>query len=76
MAGDKNPKARKNKYADPKTGEFRHADGDRRHRRGSSAKDAVKLKRQMQERGGLPPEPEEPRDDTNDTGSGDSLPSG
>jgi hypothetical protein len=53
MARDKKPK--KAKYADPKTGQYRHTDGDRRHRRGASAKDAVKLKRQMQERGGLPP---------------------
>ncbi|HEY1187111.1 MAG TPA: hypothetical protein VGE74_05605 [Gemmata sp.] len=63
MASDKNPKARKNKYADPKTGAFRHSDGDRRHRHGALAKDAVKFKKQMRERGGLPPEgAEEPRD--------------
>lgn len=58
MARDDRPKKAKNKkYADPKTGEFRHSDGDRRHRLGASAKDAIKHKRQMQEQGGLPPEP-------------------
>ncbi|AWM41271.1 hypothetical protein GobsT_01070 [Gemmata obscuriglobus] len=67
MADDKKPKARKNKYADPKTGEFRHADGDRRHRRGASAKDAIKFKKQMQERG-LPPaaDSDEPTDDVSE----------
>lgn len=59
MASDKKPKARKAKYADPKTGEFRHADGDRRHRRGASAKDAIRNKKRMQELGGLPPEHED-----------------
>jgi hypothetical protein len=54
MPRDKKPK--KGKYTDPKTGEFRHTDGDRRHRLGASAKDAVKHKKQMQEQGGLPPE--------------------
>jgi hypothetical protein len=54
MARDKKPN--KSKYTDPKTGEYRHTDGDRRHRRGASAKDAVKLKRRLQEQGGLPPE--------------------
>jgi hypothetical protein len=53
---DKPKKANKKKYADPKTGAFRHSDGDRRHRHGASAKDAVKHKHQMQEQGGLPPE--------------------
>lgn len=65
MARDKKPhKANKKKYADPKTGEFRHSDGDRRHRHSamSGAKDAVKFKKLMQERGGLPPE-EPPTDD-------------
>lgn len=58
MARDKKPKkANKNKYADPKTGQFRHTDGDRRHRGTlSSAKDAVKHKQKMHEQGGLPPE--------------------
>ena len=61
MAGDQKPnKANKKKYTDPKTGAFRHTDGDRRHRRGASAKDAIKNKRLMQEQGGLPPE--EPAD--------------
>jgi hypothetical protein len=62
MARDKKPEQAKNKkYADPKTGAYRHSDGDRRHRRGASAKDAVKFKRLMQEQGGLPPE--EPTDE-------------
>ena len=57
MGSDKKPqKAHKSKYADPKTGAFRHADGDRRHRRGASAKDAVAFKRRMREQGGLPPD--------------------
>jgi hypothetical protein len=57
MANDKKPNQAKNKkYADPKTGEFRHSDGDRRHRLGASAKDAIKHKQAMQEQGGLPPE--------------------
>ncbi len=57
MPSDKKPKkAIKSKYVDPKTGQFRHSDGDRRHRGGASAKDAVKHKRRMQEQGGLPPE--------------------
>jgi len=65
MARDKKPKkANKNKFADPKTGEFRHTDGDRRHRYGASAKDAVKFKRQLQERGGLPPEEADESDAT------------
>ena len=53
---DKPNRANKKKYADPKTGAFRHTDGDRRHRLGASAKDAIKHKHQMQEQGGLPPE--------------------
>ncbi len=57
MARDKKPKkANKKKYTDPKTGEFRHTDGDRRHRGAiSNAKDAFKNKKKMQEIG-LPPE--------------------
>ena len=54
MAGDKSSKARKSKYMDPKTGAFRHSDGDRRHRRGALAKDAIKFKRRMQEPGSPP----------------------
>ena len=74
MARDKKPK--KGKYTDPKTGQFRHTDGDRRHRLGASAKDAVKHKKRMQEMGGLPPEAEgEPDefdeyDDTGEAGEG------
>ena len=64
MANDEKPqKAKNKKYADPKTGAFRHADGDRRHRRGASAKDAVKLKRRLQEQGGLPPDASEAADE-------------
>jgi hypothetical protein len=64
MARDKKPnKANKKKYADPKTGEFRHTDGDRRHRGAmSSAKDAVKQKRKLQEQG-LPPDPADEADE-------------
>ncbi len=57
MASDKKPKKpKKSKYTDPKTGQFRHSDGDRRHRGGASAKDAVKQKKAIHERGGLPPD--------------------
>jgi hypothetical protein len=60
MARDDRPqKAKNKKYADPKTGDYRHSDGDRRHRRGASAKDAVKQKKLMHEQGGLPPEADE-----------------
>ena len=72
MARDKRPqKANKKKYADPKTGAFRHTDGDRRHRSAMAAavKDAVKLKRLMQELGGLPPE-EPPSDESADSANG------
>lgn len=67
MARDKKPKkANKGKYADPKTGEFRHTDGDRRHRGGAYAKDAIKHKRMMQEQGGLPPDDDEALDEPGD----------
>ena len=60
MSRDKKPgKARNKKYADPKTGAFRHTDGDRRHRLGATAKDAIKHKKRMQELGGQPPEGDE-----------------
>lgn len=53
MARDEKPK--KGKYTDPKTGAFRHADGDRRHRRGASAKQAIKNKKIAREfDGGVP----------------------
>jgi hypothetical protein len=70
MARDKKPqKAKNKKYADPKTGAFRHSDGDRRHREfGSAAKDAVKHKKLMRELGGLPPE--EPADPSTDETNG------
>jgi hypothetical protein len=61
MSRDKKPK--KGKYTDPKTGEFRHTDGDRRHRRGASAKEAVKNKRRMQELSGAGPSAEGADDD-------------
>jgi hypothetical protein len=64
MPSDKSPKPKKAKYTDPKTGAFRHADGDRRHRRGASAKDAIKIKRKMQGHDELPPEPDAPQGDT------------
>jgi hypothetical protein len=57
MASDTKPKkANKSKYADPKTGEFRHADGDRRHRKvGAMAKQAGKNKQLRREfDGGIP----------------------
>lgn len=57
MSRDKKP--RKAKYTDPKTGQFRHTDGDRRHRSGASAKKAIKDKKRMQELGGPVP-PDEP----------------
>ena len=71
MARDKKPqKANKKKYADPKTGAFRHSDGDRRHRGfGAAAKNAVKHKRMMQELGGPPPE-EPPADESTGDASG------
>lgn len=69
MARDDRPqKAKNKKYADPKTGDYRHSDGDRRHRRGASAKDAIKHKKQMHEQGGLPPE----ADGDSDTTAGDT----
>lgn len=61
MARDQKPKkANKSKYADPKTGEFRHADGDRRHRRGASAKEAIKNKKIAREFGGEIPADDPP----------------
>lgn len=55
MASDEKPKkANKSKYANPKTGEFRHTDGDRRHRRGASAKQAIRDKKTRQAFGGVP----------------------
>ena len=71
MARDTKPqKAKNKKYADPKTGEFRHSDGDRRHRGfGAAAKTAVKNTRLMQERGGLPLE-EPPTDESADGPNG------
>lgn len=66
MPRDSKPK--KNKYTDPRTGEFRHTDGDRRHRRGASAKDAIKNKKLMQELGGaLPADEAEDTDEFDDT---------
>ncbi|VTS03057.1 unnamed protein product [Gemmata massiliana] len=63
MARDQKPqKANKKKYADPKTGEFRHADGDRRHRHGASAKQAIKNKKIIREFDGGAPVDEPPGD--------------
>ena len=69
MARDKKPqKANKKKYADPKTGEFRHSDGDRRHRDfGAMAKDAIRHKRLRQELGGIPPEEQSTDELTDET---------
>lgn len=58
MSRDKKPK--KAKYVDLKTGQFRHTDGDRRHRGGPSAKKAIKDKKRMQELGGYVPPGESP----------------
>jgi hypothetical protein len=59
MSRDKKPnKPKKAKYTDPKTGAFRHTDGDRRHRLGASAKEAGNHKKRLREMGGLPPEVE------------------
>ena len=56
MAHDQKPqKAKNKKYIDPKTGQFRHPDGDRRHRRGASAKQAIKDKKAQREFDGPPP---------------------
>ena len=64
MARDDKPQKSKNKkYVDPKTGAFRHSDGDRRHRRGASAKDAIKNKKLMRELGGSLPPDEPPGDE-------------
>jgi hypothetical protein len=70
MARDKKPKkANKSKYADPKTGEFRHTDGDRRHRGAmASAKKALRLKRMLQEQGGVPPDEMSALDEAEETG--------
>jgi hypothetical protein len=56
MARDKKAKkANKSKYADKKTGQFRHTDGDRRHRGGPNAKQAIKNKKILREfDGGIP----------------------
>ena len=73
MARDQRPnKAKKNKYADPKTGQFRHTDGDRRHRRGASAKDAIKNKKLLREAGGSEPDSPAECDDA-ESGSQDAA---
>ncbi len=56
MASDKKPrKANKGKYTNPKTGEFRHTDGDRRHRGGPNADRAIRDKKIRQSfTGGIP----------------------
>ena len=67
MSRDKKPqKAKKSKYTDPKTGQFRHTDGDRRHRGAASAKDAIKHKKRLQELSGLPPEETDGSDESGD----------
>ena len=64
MANDKKRrKANKSKYANPKTGDFRHTDGDRRRRGGPTADQAIRNKKIRQTfTGGIPtdtPPPEE-----------------
>jgi hypothetical protein len=55
MSSDKKPrKAKKSKYANPKTGEFRHSDGDRRQRGGPTADQATRDKKTRQTFGGTP----------------------
>ena len=56
MAADKKPnKAKKAKYANPKSGEYRHSDGDRRRRGGPSADQATRDKKIRQSfTGGIP----------------------
>lgn len=56
MASDKKrPKANKGKYANPKTGEFRHTDGDRRRRGGMTADQGIRDKKARQSfTGGTP----------------------
>jgi len=56
MASDKKPrKANKVKYTNPKTGEFRHSDGDRRRRGGPIADQAIRDKKIRQSfTGGIP----------------------
>jgi hypothetical protein len=70
MSRDKKPqKAKKSKYMDPKTGQFRHTDGDRRHRGAmASAKQAVKNKKRLHELGGLPPEETDETDGSDESG--------
>jgi hypothetical protein len=49
MASDKKrAKANKSKYTNPKTGEFRHTDGDRRRRGGMTADQAGRDKKARQ----------------------------
>ena len=61
MASDKKPrKANKSKYANPKTGEFRHSDGDRRRRGGPTADQAIRDKKIRQTfNGGAPVDPDQ-----------------
>jgi hypothetical protein len=47
MASDRKKMAKKSKYA-TKTGEFRHSDGDRRHGKSTTAKQAMRDKRARQ----------------------------
>ena len=56
MASDKKPrKANKSKYRNPKTGEFRHTDGDRRRRGGPNVDQAIRDKKTRQTfTGGIP----------------------
>ncbi|MBA4192215.1 MAG: hypothetical protein C0467_29960 [Planctomycetaceae bacterium] len=61
MASDKKPrKANKGKYTNPKTGEFRHTDGDRRRRGGPNVDQAIRDKKIRQSFTGGIPEDEPP----------------
>ena len=54
MASDRKKRAKKSKHA-TKTGEFRHKDGDRRHRGGLTADQGIRDKRARQSfSGGIP----------------------
>lgn len=67
MGADKRKKAaKKKKYSTP-TGEFRHSDGDRRHREGmgKAVREALQHKELMKQIGAvdLPEEEEEPNEE-------------
>ena len=64
MGAEKKKAAKKKKYATP-TGEFRHADGDRRHRdtMGKAVRDALQHKKLLKQIGAVDrPEEEETKE--------------